>query len=1147
MRANNILFKTLFGVLLLTIYSQGADWTHTKVASASISTRPVICSDPLGTLHVAWSSGDPYGEFIQYATNQPGSWSFQKQGAGSSGDQAYSPSITADQEGYAHIVFRYYGYNYEPRYVTDRNVTGNYWNQIRSWTGGHYHEALIEVDSEFQIHVFAQEDSYGSNVYYQQLDTNNIVLPNITQHYSTAIDLDDMLHFVGYNDGSGIYYTNYNGSSWSQPDTIDQVEVSVYQPSIFCDANNILHVAFSSNNGIYYLNNSGGDWSIPELATDGGIFPNVVADENSKAHIAYYTQVEYGGLYYTNNIGGTWLPPEFIAIINTDYSPATEDAAHVESKIALDPKSNTVNIVYISNGTDVILAQTDDYNLRSVKSTDTTSVLTSLAATAPGADTLSTSASGTRDMLHFSIEDIGGDGLPTKMKKMILQRGPGMSTDVCFNDVFSKVTLTGSDGTNLDGTIYGSKIMFGSLDNVWKEVPENTGTDFTVSTTLKQPLQNVDKKSVQLKINGLYDIITDPGGFQFDYSSTNVLSDTLFFQVVPDHFEFVNLGSDFYNENLIEGFWMQVKVVDANGNIAAGVTGINLTLSAVEPDGVTPTTQLLQSTEGLTKTLTDGYAQWNNLSFPEPGQIRILAICDILTAASDTITVMPLRRNLVITSDEAVKTALASLKIDADYYSEANYQFPTETKISGYESILMFPSSNYAWYIDSTKIKYFLSAGSDTARKSILAFGENGLGYLSDTPFSSNYFGARFKNYFNHEATSFDGVSGNPITAGLSLSASSYMTTELMINANSCNSILLTQTGTGKIVGVSHDAGTFRTVTITPEFSIIIENADRDSLLCRIIRWFHSPSAPQTYPPVLTNLPDINMLEDSPFKMAISDWYPFVEDADTPDENLIWNVINGNHAKSSIENDTLIIQTDENFNGIDTLNVIVSDGSLIDSGIVIIDVAPVNDPPDEFSLLTPENGYWTNYDPDSSELFFSWTHAKDIDEDSIDYRLIIYTDLYGSNTFFTPDTSVLIDYTTLTCLESNIAIYWTVTAFDLKDSTIASNAPFGFSLFSPEATKDLDHLIPIEYCLFPNYPNPFNPETIIRYGLPEESFVTISIYDINGRLVRNLIQKTQAAGYHSITWRAVGCVSGVYFYRISAGDFRQVRKCLLIK
>ncbi len=1135
MRANNILFKTLFGVLLSTIYSQGADWTHTKVASASISTRPVICSDPLGTLHIAWSSGDYVGVFIQYATNQSGSWSFQKQVAGSSGNQAYSPSITADQEGYAYIVFRYYGYNYEPRYVTDRNVTGNYWNLVRSWDGGHYHETLIEVDSEFQTHVFAQEDAYNnfSNVYYQQLDTNNIVLPNITQFYSTAIDLNNALHFVGYNDGSGIYYTYYDGSSWSQPDTIDQVEVFVCQPSIVCDLNNVLHVAFSSNNGIYYLNNSGGDWSIPELATDGGIFPNIVADENGRAHIAY--TYDTGGLFYTNNVDGNWIASELIALTGSN------DAAHVESKIALDPKSNTVNIVYISNGTDVILAQTDDYNLRSVKSTDTTSVLISLAATAPGSDTLSTSASGSLDMLHFSIEDIGGDGLPTKMKKLILQRGPGMSTDVCFNDVFSKVTLTGSDGTNLDGTIYGSKIMFGSLDNVWKEVPDNTDTDFTVSVTLKQPLQNIDKKSVQLKINGLYDIITDPGGSQFDYSSTNVLSDTLFFQVVPDHFEFVNLGSDFYNENLIEGFWMQVRVVDANGNIAAGVTGINLTLSAVEPDGVMPTAQLLQSTEGLTKTLTGGYAQWNNLSFPEPGRIRILATCDILTAASDTITVMPLRRNLVITSDEAVKTALASLKIDADYYSEANYQFPTASKTVDYESILMFPSGNYAWYIDSTKIKYFLAAGRDTARKSILAFGENGLGYLSDTPFSNSYFGTRFKNYFDHEATSFDGVSGNPITAGLSLSASSFMTMELMINANSCNSVLLTQTGTGKIVGVSHDSDTFRTVTITPEFSIITADADRDSLLCRIIRWFHSPSAPQTYPPVLTSLQDINMPEDSPFKMAISDWYPFVEDADTPDENLIWDVRSGVNVSASIQSDTLFLVPNENYSGPDSITVIVSDGNLSDTGKVRINVLNINDPPGNFALLTPNDGAVIL---DTVLIQFSWEISNDIESRSVNYSIQLYNDNFDTTIYNGNRTEINLP---ASIFPTDTELSWTVFATDTEDTTIADNAPFTFQVQSVVGINVLKNLIPEDFVLFPNYPNPFNPETTIKYGLPEESFVTISIYDINGRLVRNLIQKSQAAGYHSITWRAVDCVSGVYFYRISAGDFQQVRKCVLMK
>ncbi|MBU0712157.1 T9SS type A sorting domain-containing protein [bacterium] len=1146
MHAWKQIFKILLFLLLISLALNGANWTHITVGSAPASTRPVICSDPRGNLHIAWTSDNPYGESLQYANNLSGFWNFQKKVAGSSGNQAYNPSITADQQGYAYIVARFYGYSYQIKYLTNREITGNYWSSTIQMGSGHYHESSIEVDSKFRTHVFAQEDTWGSNVFYQNLDLNDVVIEGGTsQFFASAIDQNDILHFVGSH-ADGTWYTFDSSGTWSNPVTIDQVNISAYHPSITCDGNNVLHVVFASIEGIYYLNNSAGSWSIPELTTTAGIFPNVVADENSKAHIAYYTAVESGGLFYTNNIKGAWLTPEYITTINTDYSSATEDAAHVESKIALSPTDNTVNIVFISNNTDIKVARTGDFNLRRVKSTDATSTLISTAET-PTLDTLSTSTSGSIDMLQFTINDIGSDGNATKIKQLLIQRGPGMSNEICFNDIFGDVTINVSDGSTLNGNIFAAKILFGTLSSVTKEILESGSLNFTVSATLKQPLQNVDGKTVQMKINGLYDVIIDTTGSRFDYNSISVLSDTILFQVVPDHFEFANLGDDFYNENLIQGFWMQVKVVDANGSIATGVTGINVTLSAVELNGVTPTTQPLQSTEGLTKTLTGGIAQWNNITFPEHGQIRILASCDVLTAASDTVTVMPFHKNLVITSDEDLKAALKSLNIEADYYSEWNYQFPTAAKIADYESLLLFPSSSYAWYIDSTKIKTFLAAGSDTARKSILAFGEYGLGYNMDTPFANNYFGARGNSYFDHQTTNFEGVTGDPVTHGLSLSASAYMTTELLFNDNLKNSIILTQTGTGKVVGVKNAAGSYRTLMITPEFSILSTTADRDTMFSRIMQWFQE-EVQTIHGPELSGLPDINMTEDIPYKMAITDWYPFVDDTDTPDENLNWYLNHSSHSVASVKNDTLIIQPEKDYYGEDTMLVAVSDGQSLGSDTIIINIAAVNDPPSSFSLLTPENGYWTEDNHDSSKILFTWTQANDIDNDSVVYQFKLKYQNNESKHPVVNDTFLIIDYYWGDIfIPMNEEIMWIVTAHDEQDSTVAQNAPFVFEISETESIDNRNNQIPDKFILYANYPNPFNPETTIKYGLPEESFVTVSIFDINGRQVQTLIQETQVAGYHSVQWDATNVGSGVYFYRIVAGIFQEVRKCVLIK
>ena len=94
--------------------------------------------------------------------------------------------------------------------------------------------------------------------------------------------------------------------------------------------------------------------------------------------------------------------------------------------------------------------------------------------------------------------------------------------------------------------------------------------------------------------------------------------------------------------------------------------------------------------------------------------------------------------------------------------------------------------------------------------------------------------------------------------------------------------------------------------------------------------------------------------------------------------------------------------------------------------------------------------------------------------------------------------------------------------------------------------------MPGSYYLLQNYPNPFNPTTTLRYDLPENSHVTITIYDMLGRKVKTLINATQDAGYRSIIWDASGnngerVSAGIYLYQIQAGEYMQTKKMVLLK
>jgi hypothetical protein len=89
--------------------------------------------------------------------------------------------------------------------------------------------------------------------------------------------------------------------------------------------------------------------------------------------------------------------------------------------------------------------------------------------------------------------------------------------------------------------------------------------------------------------------------------------------------------------------------------------------------------------------------------------------------------------------------------------------------------------------------------------------------------------------------------------------------------------------------------------------------------------------------------------------------------------------------------------------------------------------------------------------------------------------------------------------------------------------------------------------VPKEFKLFNNYPNPFNPTTDIKYDLPKSGYVSLKIYDINGKLIKELVNQIQIAGSYKARFDASGFSSGIYFYQFTAGEFKAQNKMLLIK
>jgi hypothetical protein len=167
------------------------------------------------------------------------------------------------------------------------------------------------------------------------------------------------------------------------------------------------------------------------------------------------------------------------------------------------------------------------------------------------------------------------------------------------------------------------------------------------------------------------------------------------------------------------------------------------------------------------------------------------------------------------------------------------------------------------------------------------------------------------------------------------------------------------------------------------------------------------------------------------------------------------------------------------------------------------------------------------------------------------YRLQVATD----NVFTTVvrDTVVLDTTATLSSpLSSSKDYYWRVRGENIGGASAYSTA----RLFTTGTVLDVEQIagvIPKEFTLFQNYPNPFNPSTTIRYDIPKSAHVTISIYDVLGRVVAKLVDEIQPASKYSVQWNPSALSSGTYFCRIEArsvdgsGNFTSVKKLLYMK
>jgi hypothetical protein len=110
--------------------------------------------------------------------------------------------------------------------------------------------------------------------------------------------------------------------------------------------------------------------------------------------------------------------------------------------------------------------------------------------------------------------------------------------------------------------------------------------------------------------------------------------------------------------------------------------------------------------------------------------------------------------------------------------------------------------------------------------------------------------------------------------------------------------------------------------------------------------------------------------------------------------------------------------------------------------------------------------------------------------------------------------------------------------------TLSGNGTF---CGGPTNVESVEFMLPQEFALNQNFPNPFNPATRINWQLPVEGNVKLQVYDALGNIVATLVDEYKNAGYYETSFDAAGLSSGIYFYSLQSGNFLLTRKMILVK
>ncbi|MCF7811151.1 choice-of-anchor D domain-containing protein [bacterium] len=225
-----------------------------------------------------------------------------------------------------------------------------------------------------------------------------------------------------------------------------------------------------------------------------------------------------------------------------------------------------------------------------------------------------------------------------------------------------------------------------------------------------------------------------------------------------------------------------------------------------------------------------------------------------------------------------------------------------------------------------------------------------------------------------------------------------------------------------------------------------------------------------------------------------------------------------------------------------------------------VTIASVNDAPGGFNLTTPASP--SDFTDGMETVDFAWTESIQVPFEEPDSIVYVFVAKVRSM----PDDSVMVGDLTATeyndvnvrevlaglgieevDFEIHETVEWYVFAHDIENAvTVASNASFIIEV-NLAVKDDEASVIPEDYYLSPNFPNPFNARTTVKFGLPAPGDVNVTVWDMHGRHVANLAAGYHAAGRFEVVWDAGQIPTGVYVIRLSSADAQIMQKAILLK